>query len=423
MMRHLFAFLTTLPALWLAGQDTTGVRSSARLTIDTLAAPGMHGRGYVAGGDSIAAEYIAARFAKAGLLTYRDERFQPFTFAVNTFPGAMSVALDGRTLEPGVDYLVDPASGGAQGRYELVNVTPGDMATRARKSMTMGVVTGKAVRFEPSPSEDPDTLARNEALVRELLMLSPVLRRSPQRLMWGVAGEALRNPLVEVDPEAWPDSAEVVDLHVEQRLVPRHRARNVWGLVKGRSSKRMVLVTAHYDHLGRMGTDTWFPGANDNASGTAMLISLAEHFARNKPRYDMLFIAFAGEEAGLKGSFWTITDRAVDLAKVRMVVNLDILGTGDDGITVVNATEIPKEFALLQDMNARHGGLPQVKSRGPACNSDHCPFVMRGVPGMFIYTLGGEAHYHDVYDRAETLSLKGFPGLYATLIAFIDALK
>ena len=74
-------------------------------------------------------------------------------------------------------------------------------------------------------------------------------------------------------------------------------------------------------------------------------------------------------------------------------------------------------------INGTKGYMKEVKARGPACNSDHCPFVQRGVPAIFIYTLGGVAYYHDVLDRAETLPLTEFADLHALLRDFIATWK
>ena len=137
----------------------------------------------------------------------------------------------------------------------------------------------------------------------------------------------------------------------------------------------------------------------------------------------MLFVAFAGEEAGLVGSEWFAVDRPLELSKIKLMLNLDILGTGDDGITVVNATAQSKLFDQLVALNGKRQLLPQVKARGPACNSDHCPFVKRNVPALFIYTMGGVAAYHDVLDREETLPLTEFPDLYALLKEYLTILK
>ena len=207
-----------------------------------------------------------------------------------------------------------------------------------------------------------------------------------------------------------------------EQPIPQHGGANVLATIPGRVD-RWVIVGAHYDHLGRMGSEALFPGANDNASGVAMMLALAEWFAKHKPKYNMLFVAFAGEEAGLLGSEWFMVDRLVQASQIKLMLNLDILGTGDDGITVVNATAQPKFFDQLVAINGERKLLAQVKARGPACNSDHCPFVKRNVPALFVYTMGGIAAYHDVLDREETLPLTEFADLYALLKEFLTTLK
>ncbi len=86
--------------------------------------------------------------------------------------------------------------------------------------------------------------------------------------------------------------------------------------IKGTAIPDSFLVfSAHYDHLGQMGKDIYFPGANDNASGTSMLLNLAKYYSQNRPKYSVLFIAFGGEEAGLIGSEYYVKNPLVPLSK------------------------------------------------------------------------------------------------------------
>jgi Zn-dependent M28 family amino/carboxypeptidase len=87
-----------------------------------------------------------------------------------------------------------------------------------------------------------------------------------------------------------------------------------------------------------MGEDTYFPGANDNASGISLLMNLAKYYAANPQEYSIGFICFAGEEAGLVGSHYFTENPLVSLKKVRFLLNTDLAGTGEEGITVVNVT-------------------------------------------------------------------------------------
>lgn len=422
-MKKLFTLLVLgllVPSI--QAQSSEQVLKQARLYLDTLTSPSFHGRGYVQDGDAKAAAYLAAQFQRLGLKPVKKDFYQPFTFNVNSFPDSIGVSVDGKALRPGVDYLVHPSSGAASGSFTLVHITPKDLLTPERRSMTMGVLNGNAACLHLSNTKDQDSLALFAALERDLMHYAPVVKPVRGKLTWSVSNEALPFPLIEVNADLVNDSSATLDLHVKNTLIVRHQAKNVLGMAKGKG-KGWIIVGAHYDHLGRMGPDALFPGANDNASGVAMLLSLAEWFAKKPAKHNILFVAFAGEEAGLQGSEWCAVDRPVDMKEVRMMLNLDILGTGDDGIMVVNATAQPAAFDRLVALNGKLGAVPDVRSRGPACNSDHCPFVKRGIPGLFIYTLGGVAHYHDVNDRAETLPLTKFPGLYTLLKEYLASFR
>ena len=89
---------------------------------------------------------------------------------------------------------------------------------------------------------------------------------------------------------------------------------------------------------------------------------------------------------------------------------------------VVNSTAQQRFFDKLTEINKKDNLLVNVKPRGPACNSDHCPFVEKGVPAVFIYTMGGISAYHDVFDRPETLPLTEFDDLYRLLVAALKTI-
>ena len=104
------------------------------------------------------------------------------------------------------------------------------------------------------------------------------------------------------------------------------------------------------------------------------------------------------------------------------MVNLDLEGTGIDGITVVNASVYPKEFNMLQQINAKGNYLVKINPRGKAPNSDHYLFTEKGVPAFYMYTLGGIKAYHDVYDISATLPLNKYEDMFKLLLKFNDGL-
>ena len=98
-----------------------------------------------------------------------------------------------------------------------------------------------------------------------------------------------------------------------------------------------------------------------------------------------------------------------------------MVGTGSAGITVVNGRVYKEAFQKLAEINEEQLLLKEVKARGEACNSDHCPFYMKGVPSFFIYTRGDEyQEYHNVKDRNADLPLTEYEDLFRLMIEFID---
>jgi Zn-dependent M28 family amino/carboxypeptidase len=208
---------------------------------------------------------------------------------------------------------------------------------------------------------------------------------------------------------------------IDAKLHRGYATQNVVGMVRGSAQPdSLLVVTAHYDHLGRIGRKAYFPGANDNASGTALLLELATYYARpeNQLRYSIAFLAFGAEEVGLIGSRYFADHPLLPLNQIRFLVNLDLEGTGQAGATVVNGRLHEAEYRRLVRLNEQGRYLPELAARGRAANSDHYPFSEAGVPAFFIYTRGTPTHYHDVHDRAATLPLTGFGGVFQLVSRF-----
>ena len=243
------------------------------------------------------------------------------------------------------------------------------------------------------------------------------------KLTWSASQKVMEFTLIEVDKKSITEEPKTLKATIDQELIPNFKAYNVAAVVKGTSKPDSVIVfTAHYDHLGGMGNKTYFPGANDNASGVAMLLDLAKYYATNPPKYSIVFIAFAAEEIGLLGSKYFTENPLIPLSNIRFLWNLDLLGNGDAGATVVNATIHPQEFALLNKINEEKKYLVNINPRGKAANSDHHFFTEKGVPAFFLYTQGGSRAYHDIDDKAVNLPLTAYENLFRLFVAFNIAL-
>ena len=99
------------------------------------------------------------------------------------------------------------------------------------------------------------------------------------------------------------------------------------------------------------------------------------------------------------------------------------MGSGEEGITVVNATLFPKEMETLQKINVREQLLTQIKPRGPAANSDHYWFTQAGVPAFFVYTMGPNKNYHDIFDTYSNLSFQETNDLLKLLLEFVRTIE
>ena len=400
---------------------TSQIEEVRRIT-QRLCAPEMHGRGYVNMGDSIAAAFIANEFKALGIQPLKGGYFQEFEHTVNTFPGAMSLRYSQKRLTPGVHFMVDPSSSGVEATLKPKKVSietilnQEELALEIRRINKDKELNCIALDFTKATG---DTLKKIAGLSKEISKFLPVIEITNQKFTWSVSSERLTNPLILIQDSVYQDGQNL-KTDIQTNLWEGYTSRNVIAFLPGtKGAKKTIVFTAHYDHLGRMGELTYFPGANDNASGTAMLITLAKYFKEHPVNVNILFIAFAGEEAGLLGSEHFVNHPTFPLKKMNFLVNLDIMGSGEEGITVVNATLFDSQFKLLREINTEKGFVTQVKSRGPAQNSDHYWFTEKGVPAFFIYTMGSNKNYHDVFDTYENLTFSEYNDITSLLSEFV----
>lgn len=404
------------PISFLFSQDT----SYARYIIDTLTSPAMHGRGYVSKGDKIAATFLANEFQKLNLQKVNAEQkdyFQKFSFPVNTFPKEIKVSIDGHELKPGVDFIVDAYSSKAKGTYQLLHIK----AANLRGSLD--TLKNKFIVIDKSTAKTDLEKSAMDLWITDPHGAKGVVIIEDKKLTWSVARKKYKHPVIRILKHAIKDDAKSITVKIDEKFCKKHKTQNVIGMIKGTAKPDSFIVfTGHYDHLGRMGKATYFPGANDNASGISMLLNLAKYYSKNPQKYSILFIAFAGEEAGLIGSEYFVKQPLIPLKQIKFLLNMDLLGTGDDGLMVVNGDVHKELFSKMENINQEKQYVKSLQKRGKARNSDHYWFSENEVPCFFIYTLGGITAYHDVFDKAETLPLTDYNDVFILIKDFITAL-
>jgi hypothetical protein len=191
-------------------------------------------------------------------------------------------------------------------------------------------------------------------------------------------------------------------------------SKNVAGLVQGTGdSDEVIIIGAHYDHLGygefgslyRGDTPRIHNGADDNASGTAGLIELAQYFGKNRPITDILFLAFSGEEMGLLGSAHYVEEPTVDLDNALAMINLDMIGRmEDDKLIIFGAGTTADWVDILTIANTDSLDLNIVTDGTGA--SDHTSFYYKNIPVLHYFT-DTHSDYHRPSDDVEYINHEG----------------
>jgi hypothetical protein len=188
--------------------------------------------------------------------------------------------------------------------------------------------------------------------------------------------------------------------------------RNVGAILPGSDPKlkdEWVLLSAHYDHLGKRG-EILFPGADDNASGVAMLLEVAEAFAlgKEKPRRNLMFVAFDQEEAGLLGSTYFATHPPLPIGGLKAFLTADMLGRSmanvmDEYVFVLGSEHSAGLRKLVEEVKPPEGlRIGRLGADLIGTRSDYGPFRDRKVPFLFFST-GQHPDYHRATDLPERI--------------------
>jgi Zn-dependent M28 family amino/carboxypeptidase len=188
--------------------------------------------------------------------------------------------------------------------------------------------------------------------------------------------------------------------------------RNVIAFLDKKATKTIV-IGAHFDHLGmggegslHRGDSAIHNGADDNASGTAALLALANIFQHENLQSNLLFIAFSGEENGLWGSNYFVKNPTIDLKTVNYMINMDMVGrlNAEKSLAVHGVGTSPSFSPALDPINT--DGLKLVPSESGVGPSDHTSFYLQDLPVLHFFT-GQHADYHKPSDDAEKINYEG----------------
>ncbi|MCR5424091.1 MAG: M28 family peptidase [Bacteroidales bacterium] len=409
----------------------------ARHIIRDLSSPAFHGRGASYKGDSVAADYLRAEFRRIGVAPLCENFFQHYTYSTFSMEGACWMEVNGRKLRNFEEFRVAPWSQTIDCPNQPVVSLPWETfidLSRLRKFIEkhQQTLAQSFVYINASSLRRSDKATQDKG--RKLL--AALKRENPFGSRGIIVGLSELNTMslggceqehgyvyIEVLAKSMPRRTDHIGICVHTQFHPNYRTQNVCGVVYG-DVDTMVVVTAHYDHLGTMGDgyrylpsaagepqtagEVIFGGAHDNASGVAAVMDLARMAVQERPHYTMVFMLFSGEEAGLKGSTYAAQHPLVDFKKVRLLLNIDMFCGGEEGLMVFNAkSESTKPYyERLKTLNDALQIAPEVRPRDNSANSDHWPF--RDLcPAMFVLTMGMPyGGYHDPADTCGKCGLQ-----------------
>ncbi len=466
----------SLAATVLSVGCASGLERRFQAHIDYLASDTLEGRGVGSQGIELAATYIAEQFDLIGLepAGEDDTYFQTFQMTLKrtlTDPGKLSWTGDTVERRQAVDFI--PFNFSSDEAFSAPVVFCGYGAVAPEKEHDDFVhldLEGKValiLRGEPPSWADEDGDLSRHAMFREKVYNAKdrgavgvlIVNRAP------AAGEA--DELMEFRAHG-ADAYGIPAFHVKRSMVAAMLAaagmeslgelqdrldagkyasaalphveasgqatfekvsaatRNVLGTLRGEGAlaDEVVVVGAHYDHLGirepmmrefkagklvkSSGEPQIHNGADDNASGTSGLIEVARLLATGaRPLRSILFVAFTAEETGLHGSKHYVEHPTVPIERTVAMLNMDMIGRMEPGSNelLVFGARCGKEFTGILEQAAKGVGLRIGPSADTGGRSDHAPFVRRQIPSMHFFT-GFNSDYHKPSDDSDKINAK-----------------
>ncbi|MDT8322979.1 MAG: M28 family peptidase [Bacteroidota bacterium] len=452
------------------------VRRDIERHVRWLASDELEGRGTGTPSIDLAAEYIAREFRRYGLepagedgtyfqtfevitgaessgntLVLRDEsgtrtvidtmQFMPYAFSASgEFAGSPVYA--GYGIVTPDESMNDYASLDVTGRVVLVRAGYPDDANPHGSVPMLASARSKELFARERGAAALLIIHDNMAKLRELdydgsaaFARIPVARISPAVAATILATAGVAEGLDALSgrgPHPQTAALSTVEGKFSVRLV-RRNTRNVLALLPGGDSAKreeVLVVGAHYDHLGwgqdgslyRGAEPQIHNGADDNASGTAGVLELAEYYAKHPTGRSLLFMTFSGEEMGLLGSAHFVDEPTLPLARVKAMFNLDMVGRLSEDTRRLNVQGIGTSPAWKEMVEARNDDenfdLALIEDGHGA--SDHSSFYAKDIPVLFFFT-GLHTDYHRPSDDADLVNFDGQTKVIRYVAELIEA--
>lgn len=479
LIRRLFPYLVILLIYSCSGKPD--VTTGELLThVRYLSSDSLKGRQAGMPGDSLSAEYIKNELVSYGLAPLSGDGLQRFKVTSRIVPGEEnSFSINEKTYTPEKDFTPLAFTSNADLQSEVLfvgygfNINNDSLKWNDYKGIDVKGKWVLIIRADPEPDKSvspfiPFSGDRDKALLAKDMGAAGVLMVSGPAFDPQDTFESLNSsdysvdiPVIRIKRDVANDilaKAKTTVANLEKKLndtrkpaslatgvmvkakaeiiIEKNNTRNVVMLLPGQDElfkNEYIIIGAHFDHLGMGGpgsssravdTVAVHHGADDNASGVAMMLELAEKFAHTKGSHkrSIIFIAFTGEELGLLGSKYFTENPGIDLSKVNAMINLDMVGRLTDSTSLqiagVGTAEGFKDFVIANSDTSIIKFSFSNEGYGP---SDHSSFYGKNIPVLF-YSTGAHLDYHTPSDTYDKINYKGMVAISKIVFDIVEKL-
>lgn len=381
---------------------------------------------------SVVNPYDLGRWKSQDQVTSFLPYLQHFVYPMNVMLGDMQVSVDGKLLTPTVDYTAKEFSPTTHGTYRVVYLSD-SLVTEEHfvNYLNSGALKDAfaVINFTTYKQLPAHPYERYLPYIGKLdpNQIAGIILKDKEIFPYFKARSYYQTPVpVLCVNEDFPTDAHQIKVDIDAELLPEKDAHNVIAYLPGTDASRKdyICFIAHYDHLGLMGRDNLFPGANDNASGVAMLYALAKHFCKHRPACGVQFIWLDAEEENLLGAFYYCENPTRRLEDIRMVIDLDMVADNSDHLATECSKEGIAELQKIKEINASNSTFPpfDIALQELSDASDHYAFSEKGVPAVYFSTEGDFLqHYHTPRDRKTLISYDNFERLFYLIATYVKA--
>ncbi|NPA37564.1 MAG: M28 family peptidase [Chlorobi bacterium] len=463
MKKTLYSIITLTTLFGCKNYNPEITRQELKEDISYLASDSLKGRKPGTSGDSLSALFIKNKFKDAGLELLADNGYQHFdvitrveagkknNFEINGEKAVLNkdfvplgfsankntnaevvfagygfdinndslkwndyddIAPNGKWViafraDPDLDNPMSPYAAYSNDRYKAMTAVDHGAA---------GLLLVNTVDFDKN--DKLDKIKFDQSISSVSIPVIQITRKLADKILAGSGKtvEELEKELSEkMKPESFAVSQKVnATANVSLKKV---KTQNVVGMVKGTEKPdEYIVIGGHYDHLGMGGpgsgsrkpdTVAVHNGADDNASGTAGVIELAQKISEKPLDRSVIFVAFSSEELGLVGSKYFVNNPPVDIKNIKAMINMDMIGRLDSLKRLsIGGTGTAEETDSILDLTLKNYDFEVAKNPQGSGPSDHSSFYFADIPVLFI-TTGVHDQYHTPEDDVDRIN---FPG-------------